>query len=271
MATLIIQSHRIPLPFDWLGRCMDSVRQWCDLNACEYRFFDDSLFDFLSEEIRAKYAGRQVVLTDLARLKAIRAMLDEGYDRVVWLDADMLVFRPQELLLPTADQLPEGYMLGREVWVQAKTGSPGTGSLGKKSPRKLLVHKKVHNAFLLFDRQNSFLGFYLEHAERMLMTAQPTVPAQFIGPKLLTALHNIVQCPVMESVGMLSPEVIEDLLSQGQMSQGQKTCALNLMLKRSAAPLVAANLCGSSVNSGAISNEQMNLLCTILLQQSVCL
>jgi hypothetical protein len=256
MSTKIIQSHRIPLPYDWLDTCMNSVRYWCDENKYEYQFLDDAFFDFLPERIRNKYDGRQVVLADLARLKAIQAILDQGYDRVVWLDADMLVFRPELFLLPAADNLPEGYMLGREVWVQSRPDKPN----------KLQAHKKVHNAFLLFDRHNSFLDFYADQAERMLSLAKQSIPPQFIGPKLLTALHNIIGCPVMEAAGMLSPAVIEDLLSQGQ-----KTCALNLMLKRSSVPLVAANLCGSSVTSGAISNKQMNSLCMILLQQSVCL
>ncbi len=256
MSTLVIQSHRVPAPYDWLDTCMHSVRQWCAKNTFEYKFLDDSIFEFLPENIRVKYAGRQVVLSDLARLKAIRFLLSEGYKRVVWLDADMLIFRPDLLVLPAFDELPEGYMLGREIWVQARPDNPN----------KLQAHKKVHNAFLLFDRQNSFLDFYTDQAERMLYMAEQSIPPQFVGPKLLTALHNIIQCPVMESVGVLSPKVIADLLSQGQ-----KNCALNLMLKRATVSLVAANLCGSSVASGEVTNEQMNLLCRILLQQSVCL
>ncbi|MEQ9568468.1 MAG: hypothetical protein RLN85_22090, partial [Pseudomonadales bacterium] len=200
--------------------------------------------------------GRKVILSDLARLKAIRALMSEGYERVVWLDADMLVFRPEQFKLPAIGQLPEGYMLGREVWVQSRADNP----------QKLQAYKKVHNAFLLFDHQNSFLDFYIDQAERMLLNAGLSVPDQFVGPKLLTALHNVIQCPLMETVGMLSPAVILNLLTEGH-----NTCALNLLIKRSPAPLVAANLCGSSVASGAITSGQMKLVCEILLQQSVCL
>ena len=39
------------------------------------------------------------------------------------------------------------------------------------------------------------------------------MPAQFIGPKLLTALHNIALFPVVETASMLSPAEIRDLLA----------------------------------------------------------
>jgi len=256
MSTLILQSHTDPLPYEWLEICLQSVRNWSAGNGFEYRFWDDSIFDLVPKSVLERFGDRQVVISDLARLKAIRALISEGYDRVVWLDADVLVFRPERFSLPAAVQLPEGYMVGREVWVQPRADNP----------QKLQAHKKVHNAFLLFDRQNSFLDFYIDQAERMLLVAGASVPDQFVGPKLLTALHNVIQCPVMETVGMLSPKVIQDLLSGGK-----STCALNLLVKRSAAPLAATNLCGSSVASGAISSEQMKLVCEILLQPSVCL
>ncbi len=256
MPTLVIQSHKEPLPYEWLAVCLQSVRNWSAENNFEYRFLDDALFDWVPENIRTRFNQRNVVLSDLARLKVIQACLAEGYERVVWLDADTLVFRPEQFVLPVSGQLPEGYMLGREVWVQSRPDNPN----------KLQVHKKVQNAFLLFDRRNHFLDFYADQAERMLSTAALSVPPQFIGPKLLTALHNIIRCPVMETVGMLSPEVIRDLLSEGR-----RTCALNLFTKRSDARLVAANLCGSSIESGAISNQQMEQVCEILVQPSVCL
>lgn len=256
MSTLILQSHTNPLPYDWLKVCMHSVQAWSADNNFKYRFWDDSIFDLVPQSILGRFGSRKVILSDLARLKAIRSLICEGHDRVVWLDADMLVFRPEQFKLPATSELPERYMLGREVWVQPRVDNP----------QKLQAYKKVHNAFLLFDRHNSFLDFYIEQAERMLLGAELMVPDQFIGPKLLTALHNIIQCPVMETAGMLSPEVIRNLLSGGQSA-----CALNLLVKRSAAPLMAANLCGSSVASGAITSEQMELVCEILLRQSVCL
>lgn len=241
LSTLVIQSYPTPVQPIWLQRCMDSVTSWCDRNQFEYRFLDDSLFDYLDPAIMQKLIKQKVIATDLARLYAIRNELKQ-FNRVIWLDADFLIFSPDNFQLPEQAQLPEGYLLGREVWVQADT----------ERPSKLKAHVKVHNAFLLFDRGNSFLEFYLDHAERLIRKCQGPMPPQFIGPKLLTALHNTIGCPVLESAGMLSPLVISDLLSDS----GQ-CCALNLMNKRSSQPFAGANLCRSLSEQNNRSEQDM--------------
>lgn len=250
---------------------MTSVRDWCSGHNYEYRFIGDELFELIApallEKLGAANAGavkavatnaepQKIIATDLARLMALKNALNEGYDRVVWLDADFLIFAPEHFKLPELWQLPEGYMLGREVWVQADPARPS----------KLRAYVKVHNAFLLFDRGNSFLDFYMDHAERLLDQCQGPMPAQFIGPKLLTALHNVVQCPVMESAGMLSPEVIRDLLSDGA-----RLCALQLMRKRSVEPLAGANLCSSLAAGVELSDAQMQLVVQKLISDRACI
>lgn len=249
-STLIIQSHSTPVQLEWLSRCMDSVINWSDTNQYEYRFLDNSLFDYLDPALVVKLSEQRVIATDLARLYAIREGLKK-FDRVVWLDTDFLIFAPDQFLLPAQSELKEGYMLGREVWVQQD----------KERPNKLKSYVKVHNAFLLFDRENSFLEFYLQHAERLLEQCDGPMPPQFIGPKLLTALHNVVGCPVLESAGMLSPLVIDDLLSKGE-----QCCALNLMKKKSPMPMAGANLCRSLVVQGQRSSEDMESLVAKLLK-----
>ena len=197
---------------------MRTVKGWAESNGFSYQFLGDELFDLISPALVQKTLEQKVIATDLARLYAIQNAL-EKYNRVVWLDADFLIFSPQNFILPGVENIPEGYMLGREVWVQSDHI--------KKS--KLSAHVKVHNAFLLFDRGNSFLAFYLEHAERLLSRCHGRVPPQFIGPKLLTALHNVVQCPVFESAGMFSPLVVDDLLSGSEKKSAlglYKNCLL---------------------------------------------
>ena len=196
---------------------------------------------------------QKVIATDIARLYAIQDGLKQ-FDRVLWLDADFLIFAPDDFLLPDQAQMPEGYMLGREVWVQASA----------ERPNKLKANVKVHNAFLLFDRRNSFLDFYLEHAERLVNKCEGPMPPQFVGPKLLTALHNTVVCPVLETAGMLSPLVIDDLLADN----GQ-CCALNLMTKRSPHPIAAANLCHSLSSQNNRSEQEMLRLVEELLSRNM--
>lgn len=230
---------------------MESVQNWCKQNQYKYKLLDDSLFALIDPKLVEKAGSQKVIATDLARLYAIKEEL-KSFERLIWLDADFLIFAPNEFNLPKPAELPEGYMLGREIWIQADA----------ERPQKLKAYTKVHNAFLLFDRGNSFLEFYLQHAERLLNQCQGPMPPQFIGPKLLTALHNVIQCPVFEPAGMLSPMVIDDLLSKN----GQ-CCAVNLMKKRSTQPIAGANLCRSLVGIKHRSNKEMDTLVKGLIEK----
>ncbi len=239
--TLVIQSHRSPLPYPWLTPCLDSVRRWSESNQFAYRFLNDELFDAVADDLLKKLTHQKVIVSDLARLKVLQQALDEGYATVVWLDADFLIFDPVGFVLPDGP-----YAVGREVWVQDD----------RHGRRKL--YKKVHNAFLMFRRGNGFLDFYVETAERLLRQNQGGMPPQFIGPKLLTALHNVCQLPVMESAGMLSPLVIKDLV------QGRGE-ALRSFVEHSPAPIAGANLCISSHERQEVSSVQLEQVIDLLI------
>lgn len=242
--TLVIQSHRSPLPYPWLTHCLESVRQWCELNQYEYQFLNDEIYDYLSEELWKKVKDQKVIASDLARLHVLQNALQKEFETVVWLDADFLIFDPVKFVLPI-----EPYAVGREVWVQHDKHG------------KLKVYKKVHNAFLMFRRGNSFLDFYAETAERLLQQNQGAVPPQFIGPKLLTALHNVSQLPVMEIAAMLSPMVIRDILKGG----GD---ALQLFIEYSPRPVVGANLCISSREKEELTCDEIEQLISTLIEGS---
>ncbi|MCP3868355.1 MAG: hypothetical protein GY703_09725 [Gammaproteobacteria bacterium] len=234
--TLVIQSHRHPLPYGWIEPCLESVRHWCKSNAWDYAFRGDEIFDCVPSRIRAKTRRQLVVATDLARLLILQEALDNGYDTVIWLDADFFIFDPDKFVLPETP-----YAVGREVWVQ--THSNG----------KLKAYKKVHNAFLMFRQGNAFLEFYTETATRLLMQNQGTLPPQFIGPKLLTALHNVANLHVQEQAGMLSPLVIADIIN----GEGP---ALNLFNKRSQETITGANLCISSCEKNEVPEAMLEQL-----------
>jgi hypothetical protein len=240
-ATLVIQSHREPLPASWLRRCLDSVADWARLNRYRYRYLGDELFAPLDSDLLEKTRAQPVIASDLARLVCLQQGLEEGFDRVVWCDADFLVFDPERFVLPDAD-----FALGREVWVQ------------HDQRQRLRAYVKVHNALLMFRRDNHFLDFYQASAERLLHLNQGTMPPQFIGPKLLTALHNIVQCPVMESAAMLSPLVIRDRIA----GEGE---ALRLFLQKSTVAPAGANLSSSLTRRDGLSDHDMYRLIDLLL------
>ena len=237
--TLVIQSHRQPLPLRWIQPCLDSVQNWAELNHFDYRLIGDDLFDSVPDELLYKTAQQRVVATDLGRLYALQNGLQQDYQTVIWCDADFLIFDPEQFILPESK-----FALGREVWIQ------------QNSARRLRAYRKVHNAFLMFRRGNSFLDFYTDTAERLLRLNTGPLPPQFIGPKLLTALHNITICPVLESAGMLSPLVMIDLLNGGGS-------ALDLFRQKSTGPIYAANLCGSLVEEEKINESDMFKLINI--------
>ncbi len=244
-STLIIQSHREPLPFAWLQTCIDSVRDWAGARGFDYRWLGDELFAAVDAELREKTRAQPVIATDLGRLRSLQQGLADGYRRVVWCDADFLVFRPHGFDLPDTD-----FALGREVWVQ------------RDPEGRLRVYPKVHNAFLMFESGNSFLDFYTDTAERLVRLNQGSMPPQFIGPKLLTALHNIAQCPVLESAGMLSPAVMRDLLAGGG-------AALELLRAESKASPAAANLSSSLTAAEGFTETDMSLVIRRLLQEGI--
>lgn len=229
--TVVLQSHARPLPCDWLAQCLASVRRWSAARGFDYVLTRDELFDVVPQHLLDKTATQRVVATDLARLKAAQALLADGYDTVVWCDADFLIFDPGNFHLPD-----EPYALGREVWIEPHLTKPG----------KFTARKQVHNAFLMFRQGNSFLDFYVDTASQMLERINGPMPPQFIGPKLLTALHNVIQCPILETAGMLSPAVIREIASEPGP-------ALKLFRQRSPRQPAAANLCTSLYARGEFS------------------
>lgn len=250
MRTLIFQSHPPVEQPAWVQQCLASVRDWAAANDYEYRLLDDELFRFINADLQQKFDRQRVILTDLGRVQWAQYFLAQGYDEVLWLDSDFLIFRPAQFALPRKQAGALGYALGREVWVQEKTDGG------------LKAYKKVHNAALYFRKDNAFADFYIAHAMQLMSALDGNVPAQFIGPKLMTALHNVVGCPVMEHAGMFSPLVVEDIVH----GEG---AALSLMLQKSACPPSGANLCSSMVAAEQLNHDTMQLAVECLLDDDV--
>ena len=244
-ATLVIQSHSLPLPINWIQTCIHSVKLWADLNAYEYKFLDDALFEFVSSNILEKTKKQKIIATDLARLRVLQTYLAKGYETVIWCDADFVIFNPKKFKIPD-----EPYALGREVWIQKDI----------KNSEKLSLHTKVHNAFMMYRKENVFLDFYADTAERLILQNNGSMSPQYIGPKLLTALHNIAQCPVLETAGMLSPLVIKDIVK----GSGE---ALALFMKHSPQTIYAANMCNSLYEHGEYSTKVIEECLQVLISR----
>lgn len=180
------------------------------------------------------------MVADIARLVWVQNLLTQGWQRVVWIDADVFIFRPERMNI----DVPNGYAFGHEDWVQ-----PGPN--GK--PR---IHRNVHNALLIFTPTGRVtLDFYLQSAMGLLRQGGPDVPPQFVGPKLLKALHSIVGFPLNHAVGMASPLVLQDLANGGG-------AALDMLMAARGEDLAALNLCaslvGSTVDGVEVTDQLMN-------------
>ena len=243
--TLVIQSHRDPLPFAWLRPCLDSVAAWARGCGFDYRFVGDEMLDLLEPDLLERTRGQIVIATDLARLRLLGQGLAEGYRSVIWCDADFLVFDPAGLRLPADD-----FAFGREIWIQ------------RDGRARLRAYPKLHNACMLFRQGNGCLDFYADTAARLLRLNRGGMPPQFIGPKLLGALDNIARFPVIETAGMLSPAVLRDILAGG----GD---ALDLMLRKSSAVPAGLNLCSSLTAAEGLGERQMHGLIEILLEKGL--
>lgn len=245
MKPIVLQSHNRQQITPWMECCLASVTDWAAMHDMAYRFHDDDLFDFVPDWVLEKVGDQKVIATDLARLRLMQHYLKRGHPQVFWLDADMLVFDPKRF-----DPCVGDHAVGREVWVQ------------KTEKGRLKAYRKVHNAFLMTSTGDSFLPFYAEAAERMLGRAEPPLVPQFIGPKLLTALHNITGLSVEERAGMLSPLALHGIMNNGGTALEMTVAGHELP---PAAYNLSASCCGRESDGVLNTAEDYSRAVTMLL------
>jgi len=223
---LVLQSAS-PDVARWQQRCMASVRDWAEGRGFAYRLLGDELFEQVPQWYMAKVRGRMPIAADLGRLQWAKRILHEGFDWVLWLDADVLVFAPAAF----TPNLGQDCFFGQEHWVQPK--APGS--------KQWRVRKNIHNAFAGFPDHCVVLPFLTDLILRMMQRVDPDhIAPQMMGPKLLSSLHSLASFEHLPEVGALSPEVLMDIAGD-QPASG----ALGALCLHQSRPLVAANLCGS--------------------------
>ena len=235
MKTVVLQSFRTTGVPDAIARCLRSVEDWARLRGYAYRFVDDSLFDDVPDWFRDKVAGDLLPMSDIARLQWMQRLLDDGCDRVIWLDADVLVFDPDRFIIDIESE----YAVGREIWVR------------RGGRDRLLVTAGLHNAALVFCRANSFLDFYRHACEAIVAGATAAILSHQIGPDLLNRFADIIGDRVIPDVALFSPLVMSNIAKGG----GRAIAAHG---EAFAGPIRAANLCLSFLrreSSGVVIDE----------------
>ena len=225
MKTLVIQSSKVPAAA-WIEQCKSSVRDWAASQQMDYRFVGDEIFDLIPDWFMHKVGQKKQVATDLGRLYLLQSALDEqGFDQAIWFDADMFVLDQGMRLTFTGS-----CAFGQEVWIQQE----GKG--------RLKARRNIHNAVCVFRQGCPVLPFLIHTCLSLMarVDAQYLVP-QFLGPKLLGALHPLADFSLLPQIGAFSPVVVNDLMQGGGK-------ALELMRQETHGPLQAANLCSSLLN-----------------------
>jgi len=218
---LVLQSFRTEAVPRWIERCIESVRDWATANGWEHRLLGDELFDTVPEWFASKLGGNLVPMSDLARIETmLRCFATEPWDRIVWVDADVLVFAPERLRIPDLRR-PQ---LVRELWI---------GHL----PGGYVVEEKVNNSVIACVGGDSELAALRDETIEAIRQSQK--PDQLdAGTRMLTARQAVRPLPLLDAVGCFGPLVIRDLEAGG----GE---ALDLLLEACEVPPAAANLCRS--------------------------
>jgi hypothetical protein len=221
--TIVFQSFRTDRVPGWISRCLESARRWAGMRGFEYLFLDDRFFDFIPADLRARTANK-VILSDLARLLVSRDLLCKGHRRLVWIDADVVVFDPDRWQVPDESD----YYFTHELW---PTPHPGG----------VRLDVRANNAVMVFSRNCAVLDFYIDMAKRILLS-EPELKNWHLGVRFLTGLRNVCPLPVLPNIAMLGPDLIKDLL------RGPKQLT-SAYVRAMGEPLVAANLCASYAGS----------------------
>ena len=221
---------------------MAGVAHWAENNSFEYACYGDEFFDALPAWYRQKLEGRGPILADLARLIHARSALQEGYEAVIWCDADTLIIDP--FWQPTT---PSHSIFGHELWLQR----------GKSG--RLEIRKQPHNAYLMFTATSPVLDFLIHTVESIIHRADPKhIAPQMVGPKLLKALNTFADFHLEHAAGAMSPLLLEALVSDdGEITSYFKAAQTS--------PPKLMNLCASLVGSDDLDIEKIRAAVTLAL------
>jgi len=242
MDTVILQSFRQHAVPDWITRCMRSVQDWAEAQGYRYEFVDDSLFEYVPRNLREKPRRSILPLTDLARLGLLRDRLLR-FERAVWMDADVLVFRPHLLRLP----LQAGAMLCHEIWA------------GLDRQGALTLDRRINNAVMIFERDHPLPGFLHYAATELYSQLDTTVmPPAALGTGFLSRLGQLLPLRVFHQVACLSPVLLDALVHHRHPER------LAAHAEHYGFPFHAANLC-RSLHDDALDDTHMCHVVDLLL------
>jgi len=219
--TVVFQSYRVTEVAKWIGECMSSVKEWAAYNDFDYRFYDDSFFDFAPDWYRQKVDDSVHLLSDLCRLEMAKRLLHQGYDKAIWVDADVIVFDIEKFSLP----LSENIAFCKELWVQPS------------DKNSIIGVEKVNNAVTLFSKESTFIDYYIGVCHRIVRETHQLKHAD-VGTNFLTEYNKENKIDFINQVGLFSPTLNRSILDNNVK-------VLSGYIKSFGSEIYAANLCAT--------------------------
>ena len=161
-------------------------------------------------------------VTDICRLQWMHNLLTETYERVLWVDADVLIFAPDVLAIDTQS----GHAFAHELFLCMDN-----------SPNGFTPQEGINNAFMVFERKGlAVLEQYQAASLARVRDAEPgPIPRTALLPLNLDAMHAS-RFEALPGIGLFTLGLMQEIASGG----GRLTRAYH---KLTPAPLGAANLC----------------------------
>jgi len=204
MRTKVIQSYRTYNIPQWISKCQLSVAKWAKINSYDYELIDDKFFSVMPE----KYSEVNLwTKTDLCRLIWLKKALKD-YDRVVWADADFIIFEPNKLDI-------NGKSHGFSY--ESVHDVPG-----------------LNNAFMFFNKGEAVLEHYYEESVKVL--DKGNIFRTAIGPVVLRDIDKVYSLNKILNLGLLYPPLTNQIIGNGG-------CELDKYISILPAPLYGANMC----------------------------
>jgi hypothetical protein len=221
VSTIVFQSFRTRDVPRYITACLTSVRTWAQGAGYTYQFLDDRFLDLVPSWYRQKAGPFLCVVADLARLLQARNLLSQGFEQVIWMDADLIVFAPDRLRLPQT----RGFQYCRETWLC-------------RTPEGALfpVHK-INNSVCTFGPDSlGHLDTYIDQCLAWVRDSPGLSSGLEVGTNLLSQSQSLFEN--IRNIGIISPILLEAILRDEQ----------DVLARYSAwhgGPVFAANLCNA--------------------------
>lgn len=186
LKTLVYQSFRTENIPAWMATCMKSVKDWADSKNYVYTFLDDSFFGYAPAWFREITNEQRHLVSDFARLELANLYLGQGWDRVIWIDADVFICNVNRFEIDKGND----FLLCRELWMTRRDGN-------------VIFSKRINNSIMMFAKGNDFLNFYRLACQKIVMAKKQACRHTEIGTNFLSGIPR--DLPLLKTVACLSP------------------------------------------------------------------